>query len=758
MRSHCGAFIFCGLLTLLCVSGTANAQQVPEDSSSQRILPLPEGKLSDLQTQMQLLHRLRSLVAASEDTEKPDKPTPEDASNIDDKQLEQLQQALKKLQDQLPPGIKPPDLQSIPKEQLDEAMSNPAVQHQLKKMLEQFSKDGLLPKNGNGADNSQLPPIPRRPEQPSTRPSENQPQPPQPDKQSWQSLKDAMKKLSDIAQGGKEKSPENDKTNQDADTPANGDKLLPGPSPQRKSGDEPQPRDTPPRTDRSDAERGESEPSDQVSNNETQQPSLKAFQDLLERYKNSQRNQPSNDGTDQPGLDDKRLPEVRPGMRSPRTESGSENSRGSVRPESSKRVMRRPDRATPDGPPVNSVPGTLEQSDVISPAENLPRNSPPSPTGHDEDTEVPGERQFENFPESRSSEDLLPSVSEFLKDQLRKGLLTPGNDGSTQDLRSLATNDSPDVTPRSNLNRSKTPPSRMPNEGTRTEQSGVDIRNELEKRGLRGTLEKLIEKAKEESKAQQNLQQEAVAGQPGIDVPQPDHTGSQNTQLKTPGDSGLQKSLADLLSGLDDDMQDIVKDAKFKDRSADSKQPRDSPRQQSPTDSDSRLNKWNDAASDFLSDLSTAPQAPTPSRSIPGDGSPVSADSPLAMVSFLLVGLGLLGLVAVLAVLMRRPLLNLVSDATGITGPKRVFKTREIRSREDVIAAFHELALSPQRLVESWWTHRAAAQKLAAELPQQGQAVQTLVEIYEQARYLPDDIELPADKIQSVRTALAECQ
>ena len=157
------------LITLsLGMAGTsAIAQQRNIDSSSQRILPLPERELSDSQTQMELLKRLRSLVAGADDTSKDETANSEDSPNaksspkIDEQQLEQLQQALKKLQDQLPPGIKPPELDAIPKEQLDQAMSNPAVQQQLKKMLEQFSKDGLLPKTEDAGNKSQIPPMPR---------------------------------------------------------------------------------------------------------------------------------------------------------------------------------------------------------------------------------------------------------------------------------------------------------------------------------------------------------------------------------------------------------------------------------------------------------------------------------------------------------------------------------------------------------------------------------------------------------------------
>ena len=757
MRNPVCACIPGVLLTLLCGSGAAEAQQVPVDNSSQRILPLPEGRLSDVQTQMQLLQRLRSLVATSEDT-------PE----IDHKQLEQLQQALKKLQDQLPPGVKPPDLDSIPQEQLDEAMSNPAMQQQLKKMLEQFSKDGLLPKNDGGASQSQLPPIPGRPEQSPTeaeRPTTQQPEPlTQPGEQSWESLKDAMQKLSEIAQGGKRKSPESADNRPLVDAPPDRDDRSPQTPPQRSSVDERLPRATQPRADggRKRVERGEGEPSDDaVGNNETRQPSLQAFQDLLQRYKDSQQNQqPSNGGTSGPEPHDARLPEVRPGMPSPRT--GNEGSASA--PEPAKRIIRRPDRATPVEPPINHGPRTSEQGEVFPRVEIPTPENPASPTGNGDGSDQRAEQQTRDSSGSRSSDESLPSVSEFLKEQLRDGFPAPRTKEDVGNSRSPKTNERPGSSPPRDSGRRDSAQRGIPDAAPGTGQSGVDIRSELQKRGVRGTLDKIIEKAKDESraqrKAQQQAKQESIANQPGTDTSQPGNRSSQDAQTKSPGSAGLQNNnwLTDRLLGMEVEVEELIKDAKFKERSAASRQPRNSTWQQSPTDSDSRINKWNDAASDFLSDLSKAPSAPAASRSSSGGGGSVSADAPLAIGSFFLVGLGLLGIMAVAGFMLRRPLLKLVSDATGIAGPERIHQPSEIRSREDVIAAFHELALNPKKLVESWWTHRAAATRLAAESPQQGNAVRTLAEIYEQARYLPDDVELPADRIQSARTAFAECR
>ena len=690
MRASVGECMLGVLLTLFSGSGTAAAQQELGDSASQRILPLPEGKLSDAQTQMQLLQRLRSLVAASENAVsenavKSEVPSPDDTPTIDDKQLEQLQQALKRFQDLLPLGIKPPDLGSIPKEQLDEAMSNPAMQQQLKKLLEQFSKDGLLPKNGGDDGDSSLPPIPQRPgqfpTQPPTAPPGQASPSAKPGDQSWESLKNAMKQLSEIAQGGKINPPQNDETNPGVDPAGDHKDASTRPVPQPGINIEPQPRADQPRADqpRADVQRVEGEShDDEIGNRETQQPSLQAFQDLLKRYKDSQRNQqPSSDGTSGPAPDETRPPEVRPGMRSPRTEDDE---------------------------------------------------SAQAPNRNGDGSDQRAEQQTRNSSESRSSDKSLPSVSEFLKEQLRKGFPTPGTNEDVGNSRSPS------------------------------------IRSELQKRGVRGTLDKIIEKAKEESKAQRKAQQQAkqesIANQTGTDASRPRDRSSLDAQTKSPGGTGLQKNnwLTDRLLGMEGEVDELIKDAKFQERSAESRQNRNSTRQQSPTDSDSRINKWNDAASDFLSDLSKAPSAPAAPRSSSGGDDSDSADAPLAIGPFFLVGLGLLGIMAVAAFMMRRPLLKLVSDACGIAGPGRIHQPSEICSREDVITAFHELALNPKKLVESWWTHRAAATKLAAESPQQGNAVRTLAEIYEQARYLPDDVELPAEKIQSARTAFSECR
>ncbi len=181
MLIHGSRFRTAMVAMLLCLSfRAANAQ----DDPSQRPLPLPERGVADLPQHMELLKRLRSLVESQQknseqvpkesDTRSrfPELPSPADASSSQPKksaatseespfqpqQLQQFQDALKNLAGRLPPGFVPPDLSSVPPDQLRKAMENPAVQQQMKQMLEQFAKDGVLPKAGESGSQLPVPP------------------------------------------------------------------------------------------------------------------------------------------------------------------------------------------------------------------------------------------------------------------------------------------------------------------------------------------------------------------------------------------------------------------------------------------------------------------------------------------------------------------------------------------------------------------------------------------------------------------------
>ena len=124
----------------------------PVETSSQRLLPLPEGASTDLKQQVQWLQQLRGLMAAGllgSDTS----ATPK----IDPEQLNALLNAMQQLSESVPQGTVLPKPDSPSSEQLLKMMSDPAVQEQVRQLLKQFSQDGKLPPRRETGDSKSVP-------------------------------------------------------------------------------------------------------------------------------------------------------------------------------------------------------------------------------------------------------------------------------------------------------------------------------------------------------------------------------------------------------------------------------------------------------------------------------------------------------------------------------------------------------------------------------------------------------------------------
>ncbi|MFN9157993.1 MAG: hypothetical protein ACK6D5_09535, partial [Planctomyces sp.] len=141
---------------------------------TQRPLPLPDRAASVPAASRQLLQKLRQTIEQQQRT-----PVPPAA-------LDQLGNALKQLQDQLPPDVVPPGLQGLSPQSLQKSLQQPETQQKLKDMLQQFRQDGLLPPvPPEGA-----PPNPAVPPQPAPRLTP----------ESAESLQDFLKQLQQQAQ------------------------------------------------------------------------------------------------------------------------------------------------------------------------------------------------------------------------------------------------------------------------------------------------------------------------------------------------------------------------------------------------------------------------------------------------------------------------------------------------------------------------------------------------------------------------------
>ena len=77
-----------------------------------------------------------------------------------------------------------------------------------------------------------------------------------------------------------------------------------------------------------------------------------------------------------------------------------------------------------------------------------------------------------------------------------------------------------------------------------------------------------------------------------------------------------------------------------------------------------------------------------------------------------------------------------------------------LRTREDVIAAFHRVTANSNAVLGDWWPHQKAASAMANADPDKSETLETLVSVYERARYVPLDAELSPEEIESARQAI----
>lgn len=119
-----------------------------------------------------------------------------------------------------------------------------------------------------------------------------------------------------------------------------------------------------------------------------------------------------------------------------------------------------------------------------------------------------------------------------------------------------------------------------------------------------------------------------------------------------------------------------------------------------------------------------------------------------------------LALVAVAALVVwgsrKRPALFRSEHAIDSRWAKEVL-AEGIRTRADVIRAFHRMVSRTSQPVASWWTHRYVARRLTEATPQLAAAMADLSSVYEQARYMPPEAELSPEQISRVCGALREC-
>lgn len=123
------------------------------------------------------------------------------------------------------------------------------------------------------------------------------------------------------------------------------------------------------------------------------------------------------------------------------------------------------------------------------------------------------------------------------------------------------------------------------------------------------------------------------------------------------------------------------------------------------------------------------------------------ANLPIVIALLLLVGLAIWWM-------LRNPGEIKEDDQRRAIFAKRI--PASIRSREELIQAFHCVALASRVSPPTWWTHPKTAEILASTSPDARSAVYTLAQLYEIARYSPDGNSMTSDQLSRANEALVQ--
>ncbi len=744
------------------------------ETPSQRLLTLPEGGATDLRQQVEWLRQLKGLLGAG--GELPKLPP------IDAEQMMLLREAMKQFGGGRPDGTQPPGLDGNSLEQVSKALADPAMREQVRKALEQFQREGQMPRDDAAPNSSGVPLPSRQPGQgkmgartqadsgrPATGAAEDSSTMPQ-------ALQQLLKRLSpstDRSSNGAspEGGPTGDAAGANSPQPAQRNSASPDSSAMTPSGSPANGRASasgprPSGDARPAMERSASEPSNSGRTN-TSRPNTDPSNS--DRPSPVARPEPRSQSrsTEPNSLDDRRRgeqpsptePQISP-QREPRLPESDQPSA-----DGSPRGMTQPPGATP--PAGLSPRGNSRDSNSSRPS--MSRTPDPRPSTNDATS---GTAPSGTTPRDAASSDTRrpgTAVNDSLnRDSMNRnsmqrdptGRRFPNGDATQPDDRVASRERSPrgSMMP---LNPEPTPLESRSGTASPsgTQRPSMDVRSELEQQGFARTLQKLVEQARQESLAAPN----GAAGASGRSGPSLEGTRSgPNGPTGGSGSSaGLQGSMSRIVDGLSKGLNDAATESRSN-PAVPTGRP-DSARMTPPVSSaierPSTLNSVTKAANTLLSDIATAPAPrPAPVRSTSSTASrgmavPPGADS-RSMFGLLML-LAVLGLAWYFA----PKLIAAMSESprqTSLVGD--VIHPADVRSRGDVIRAFHQFALRPTTMAAEWWTHRAVEQQVAQETPALQPAIQTLADLYEQARYLPDDADFGPNQIGTARQALEQCE
>ena len=734
------------LLSVLClaiwhgaVSAPALAQRrvpsnAPPETPSQRWLPLPQGGSADLKQQVQWLQQLKGLVGSdSLGGETPSLP------KFDPEQLKTLLEMMKQIKSGIPDGTQSPPLNGVTPEQVSKVLADPALREQARRLLEQFSRDGTLPQRGAATDTKSVPfPVnsPKRGTKANGESLERNPLASATGEESSAMPRAMQELLQRLAQqtgrqpnglppgrdplggGALEREPGADNRNSpspDGQRMKLGDPPAIGRSPTNDAARASRERlgaETPragqgPRVDR---KPGGRDSSDGVPQNDPNH---------VSRFPGADQ-QPA--VTPPAGLSQQKIAE-----QILRDLTGETTAEPRLSPSQSQSV-------------IEQLRNALDSSDRAGPDQ-------PGPVNPRVERSAPHEAKPHDAHSASSLSNTRPSPSAVSNNGATNGSQPPraGNRGSvpTGDPTSSRDRDprGSALSPAPLLHQEPTPAEPLSGEA----RPRMDVRSELEEQGFAQTLRKIIEQAREESLVASNDSAGPSAG---------------GRAVRDGSSTGLEGSVVRMLDGLRKDLLETGQEPVVPSPAPVQPQPSAvSPSAPQPVaEHRSPLSQMSKAAGSILSDIATPPASrPASVRSPHATSSGGTADSQGAgsrsMLSLLML-LAVLGLVWYFAPQLLAAINNSRLAGSPVGGE---IHPADIRSRSDVVRAFHQYALRPATPAATWWTHREVARQVAQATPALQPAIQTLTDLYEQARYLPDDVDFTSDQIGTARRALEQC-
>ncbi|MCA8997181.1 MAG: hypothetical protein KDA80_09345, partial [Planctomycetaceae bacterium] len=226
--------------------------------------------------------------------------------------------------------------------------------------------------------------------------------------------------------------------------------------------------------------------------------------------------------------------------------------------------------------------------------------------------------------------------------------------------------------------------------------------------------------------------------------------GSDNSWLTS---AGMQKAMKGVVNGLNETLKnrkEQPRDSSTPKRSADRSTPKPSAARKAIREAFSPLRNVAKSANDWV--------MKPPQRSSSGPSRPSFEAPSLSGVDWQ-NGLGLVAigvLIGVCLLFLARRFLNhrqqLEQEQTALK--QMAF---QLRTREDVVRAYHLITSRWPSSVAKWWPHQLATPAMASAVPDRREPLAVLTELYEQARYLPPDAELTDAQIESARNAIQQC-